>query len=109
MKNRTTYILPALLGLMLVAAAVAQQTQPSPVTVTGDEVRELAAVAAAPQPTPTPRPSPVPSPTTYPTKGTVDRQPVTPADESTGGRYNIITSIELGARALHVDGNANKY
>lgn len=86
MKNRTAYILSSLLGLVLLAAAAQGQ-----------------------QPTPTPRPAPVPSPTTYPTKGTVDRQPATPADEHKAGNYTIITSIELGVRGLSVDGNDNKY
>jgi hypothetical protein len=86
MKNRTAYILSSLLGLLLLTATVGAQ-----------------------QPTPTPRPSPVPQPTTYPTKGTVDKQPATPAEEHPAGNYTIVTSIELGVRAISVDGNDNKY
>src|ERR1051325_10303967 len=88
MKTRTTFVLSSLLCLLLFAAAVNAQ-----------------------QPTPTPSPSPKPSatPQTYPTKGTTDRQPATPANTDTAGNYTVISSIELGVRALSVDGNNNKY
>jgi hypothetical protein len=86
METKTVYILSFLLGLVLLTAAM----------------------VSAQQPTPMPRSSPIPSPTSYPTKGTVDRQPATPATESPAGNYNIVSSIELGVRGLSVDGN-NKY
>src|SRR5204863_7766693 len=89
MKNRTAYILSSLLGLVLLTTAMVSAQQPTP--------------------SPTPRPSPSPAPTTYPTKGTVDKQPATPAEEHPAGNYTIVTSIELGVRGLDVDGNDNKY
>jgi hypothetical protein len=89
MKTRTNFVLSSLLCLLLLAAAAVNAQQPTP--------------------TPSPSPKPSATPQTYPTKGTTDRQPATPADTDTAGNYTVISSIELGVRALSVDGNNNKY
>jgi hypothetical protein len=65
----------------------------------------VAAVSAGAQ---TPSTSPTPHTTATPAPGR-DSQPATPAEEASAGNYNIITSIELGARGLSVDGSHDKY
>jgi hypothetical protein len=82
MKNKAAFILSPLLSLVLLA------------------------VAANAQKTPLPSPTPHTTATPEPTR---DAQPATPATDVTAGNYNIITSIELGARGLSVDGNDDKY
>jgi hypothetical protein len=82
MKKKAAFILSSLLSLVLLAAAVSAQETPKP--------------SPTPHTTATPRPD-------------RDVQPATPAEDVTAGNYNIITSIELGARGLSVDGNHNKY
>ena len=80
MKNKAAFILSSLLSLVLLLAAAAVKAQQT-----------------------TPSPSPTPA------AAGRDAQPATPVEEAAMGNYNIITSIELGARGLSVDGNVDKY
>lgn len=81
MKNRAAFILSSLLMLALLAVAINAQT---------------------PTPSPTPHTTATPRPNR-------DVQRATPAEGATAGNYQIITSVELGARGLSVDGNDDKY
>lgn len=96
MKQRAAFILPAMLGIVLTAATARAQFSGS--------LLPVAAGAQTPASQPTPKAQPTPSPTPRPE----DTQPSTPAGTG-GGDYTVVSGIELGLRAVAVDGSRDKY
>ncbi|NHW02890.1 hypothetical protein HAV20_13765 [Pseudomonas sp. D-134-1] len=80
---RLTYLLPPLLGLLLVGCGEDKQSEPTPPPATTEQP---AVPSTAPAPTPEPTPAPTPAPETGTGTGTTGDTTTPPAGGSTSSQ-----------------------